>query len=288
MATNQFFNNFNFTQTQNLYENLVIESIKMYGADVLYMPRTLVKEDVLYGEDTLSIFDDAIEIEMYIGDVEGFGGDGDLLSKFGVEVNDTLTLQVSKKRFEQARAENLMLEVGYNMIQEDGDELLLEVGTDQGYNFTPGANTTSVQMFRPREGDLIHFPLSNTVFEVKFVEDEKTFYQHGSLNLYEMRCELFQFSHERFETGNTSIDTMASDASLDLRATELLLEDGERLLTEDGDSLIMESGTTSDGVVVGINIDTVDTQAENNYYKQQSLSIIDFSERNPFSDLREY
>src|SRR5210317_2248317 len=103
MATNQFFNNFNFGLTQTLYENLVVESIKMYGADVLYMPRTLVKEDVLYREDTLSVFDDAIEIEMYVKDVEGFGGDGDLLSRFGVEVYDTVNLTVSKKRFDQAR-----------------------------------------------------------------------------------------------------------------------------------------------------------------------------------------
>lgn len=289
MATNQFFNNFNFGLTQTLYENLVIESIKMYGADVLYMPRTLVKEDVLYREDTLSIFDDAIEVEMYVKDIEGFGGDGDLLSRFGVEVYDTINLTVSKKRFEQSRAENLMLEVGYNMIQEDGDELLLETATDQGYNFIPGSNTTSVSMFRPREGDLIHFPLSNTVFEVKFVEDEETFYPHGTLYTYELRCELFQFSSERFATGNTSIDTMALNESLDLRASEVLLEDGNKLLSEDGDSIVFESASIdSDNVQIGVDVESIDGLAQNDYYRQQSLSIIDFSERNPFSEVQEY
>jgi hypothetical protein len=289
VPTNRFFNNFNFTATQNLYENLIIETIKIYGADVLYMPRTLVKEDVLYAEDTLSIFDDAIELEMYVKDVEGFGGDGDILSRFGVQVYDTINLTVSKKRFEQSRVENLMLEIGYNMIQEDGNELILETATDQGYNFIPGSNTTTLSLVRPREGDLLWFPLSNSVFEVKFVEDEETFYPHGTLYTYELRCELFEFSSERFETGNSSIDFLADKESLDLRNAEVLLEDENRLLNEDGDSMILETFTLDGAdVAVGLNIETIDPLSENDYYQQQAISIIDFSERNPFSELREY
>ena len=166
MATNLFFNNYAFSQEQNLIEDLIIESIKIYGFDCYYLPRSIVAEDSLFGEDVLSKFDNAYSVEMYIKSVDGFEGEGDFLSKFNIEIRDEMVLTVSQRRF--------------------GEEV--EVLNNEGVG-------------RPAEGDLIYFPLNNKIFEVKFVEHEEIFYQMGSLQTYDLRCELFKYSHRRIEKG---------------------------------------------------------------------------------------
>jgi hypothetical protein len=189
-STNFYFNNYQNSLEQRLIEDLIIESIKIYGIECYYMPRDLVAKDELWGEDTLSKFDNAYQIEMYIKSVDGFEGDGDFLSKFGLEIRDEMTLTVSQRRFDE------------------------EILIDQ----------TTVDSNRPMEGDLIYFPLNGKIFEVKFVEHEAVFYQMGSLQTYDLRCELFEYSHEILDTGIRDIDIIEDKFSGDLGFTEITLE----------------------------------------------------------------
>ena len=168
MATNKFFKH-TVKSEQGLMEDLTIETIKIYGHDVIYIPRTLVNRDFLFGEDTISNFEQGINLEMYISSVDGFEGEGDFASKFGIQIKDTVEFIVSKKVF----SKNLSHETTIN---------------------------------RPREGDLIYLPLTKGLFEIKFVEHENPFYQLGKLYSYKISCELFEYSEEDFTTGFTDID----------------------------------------------------------------------------------
>ena len=240
-TTNLYFNNHAFSGEQNLIEDLIIESIKIYGVDCYYIPRTVVDEDLVFGEDTLSKFDDAYLIEMYIKSVDGFEGEGDFLSKFNVEIRDEMVLTVSRRRFdEEITSPNTTKDIG-----------------------------------RPAEGDLIYFPLNNKVFEVKFVEHEAVFYQMGSLQTYDLRCELFEYSHERLDTGIAAIDSVEEAYSLDF-VDNVLLETGYSILTESGEPISIQpiSKTT----------ESVDKGAANEQFKSSAIDFIDFSEMNPFSE----
>lgn len=179
-TTNFYFNTLGHYGEQNLIEDLIVESIKIYGIDCYYMPRTIVNEDNLFGEDTLSKFEDAYPLEMYIKSVNGFEGDGTFLSKFGLEIRDEMVLSVAQRRF--------------------GEEISYD-------------NTTK-EAGRPVEGDLIFFPLNNKIYEVKFVEHEVVFYQMGKLQTYDLTCELFEYSSERIDTGIQVIDAIEDKYSI--------------------------------------------------------------------------
>lgn len=171
MTTNPYFNSNYFGQPeQDLTESLTVESIQMHGIDVKYIPRTLVAYDHLLGEDALSSFNDAYTIEMYIKSFDSWGGDSDFLSRFKLEIRDEVTLQVSITRFNEV----------ITALDED--------------------------IKRPMEGDLIYFPFSKRVFEIKFVEHEEVFYQVGKLFTYEIRQKLFEYNAETFDTGDENID----------------------------------------------------------------------------------
>ena len=154
---------------QSLIEDLVVESIQIYGVDVWYIPRTIVAKDDILNEDDLSTYDNAYLVEMYVKSVDGFEGEGDFLSKFGLQIRDSITMTMAQRTYE--------LEVG--MITE---------------------------INRPREGDLIYLPLNNKFFELQHVEHEAIFYQIGSLQTYDLRAELFEYSGETFNTGDATID----------------------------------------------------------------------------------
>ena len=170
MPTNVYFSAKN-KQEQFLYEDLVIESLKMYGQDVMYIPRESITVDELMNED-YARFTDAYNIEMYIENTEGFAGEGDLLGKFGLEVRDQATFIVSRRRWEQ------LVSIFNNNLTTD----------------------------RPVEGDLIFLPLSRSMFEIKFVEHEQPFYQLSNLPTYKLECEKFEYNGENFETGISDID----------------------------------------------------------------------------------
>ena len=173
MALNTYFTQ-GTTGEQDMHESLVIEQIKMFGKNVYYIPRTLVKNDSVFGEDTMSKFEGAFEIEAFIEDNTGFRGDGDMFSKFGVQISDQATFVVSRSRFTAA--------------VDDNAELIVEG--------------------RPNEGDLVYFPMANKIFEIQFVEYEVPFFTLGKQYTWGLRCELFQYSDEDFETGITAVDAI--------------------------------------------------------------------------------
>ena len=283
MATNAYFKNFTYGREQDLIEDLTIEAIKVYGHNIKYMPRTIIDLDHLYGEDTLSKFDEAIDIEMYIKNVEGFEGEGDLLSRFGLEIRDQITFTVARKRFDQAiTSPKIMTEVGYNLIFEDGST------TTPSRQYLSGSPDTDSFMLegsdylntinRPQEGDLIYFPMVSKIFEIKFVEHEQIFYQTGRLQTYDVRCELFEYSSERIDTGNTEIDLIESTYSLDTLIYQFTLEDGTGVAQlEDGGTLLQE-----------YTIETTDASANNEFFQSNADNILDFSEMNPFGDTDRY
>ena len=288
MATNVYFNNFAYAREQDLVEDLTIESIKIYGHNVKYMPKSIQEIDNLFGEDKLLKYETAADVEMYVKNVEGFEGEGDFMSKFGLQINDQLTLTVARKRFDQIKTEKLTTEVGYNYLQESAntdapsrqflsntaasntESIILETGTT-------GVNNYQISSERPQEGDLIFFPLVNKLFEIKFVEHEQIFYQTGRLQTYDLRCELFKYSSERIRTGNTEIDSIETKQSLSTLAYQFKLEDDTMLLEEDGGSLLQE-----------FTIETTDKAANNSFFEFEGDSVIDFSESNPFSEVDRY
>jgi hypothetical protein len=274
MATNKYFRPFTYGREQDTAEDLVIESIKIYGLDVKYMPRTIVGPDTLLGEDPLSKFEDAIDIEMYIKNTQQFEGEGDFLSKFNLEIRDQITFVMARKRWEQVSNEKMLTEVGYNIQLENGSTtswgtstaLRLENGGTEGYQ------TTSP---RPFEGDFIFFPLNNKLYEIKFVEHENIFYQHGKLYTYELTCELVdRMGAIDLNTGNTAIDAIESRYSQDILIYQIQNQDGTNILSEDGGYMLQE-----------YRIETQNKTANNEVFFTGSIDYLDFSERNPFSEI---
>ena len=250
-TVNHYFNNFTNSMEQNLVEDLIIESIRIYGIECLYIPRTLVKEDLLFGEDVLSKFSTAYPIEMYVKSVDGFEGDGTFLSKFGLEIRDQMILTMARRRFVEE-------------VYVDGTDT---VGTTD----------------RPNEGDLIYFPLNNKLFEIKFVEHEAIFYQMGSLQTYDITCELFEYSHERLDTGIAAIDNIETAQSGDMLAFQITDEAGNIFNMEDGSGMVQEN----------YRIEDTDNAANNEFFTTQTTDLtdgsdnnfIDWTESNPFGEL---
>ena len=161
-------------QEQKFIENLIVETIEIYGQDIYYVPRTIVNRDTVLGEDADSQFDSAKAIRAYVNNVEGWEGQGELLSKFGVRIEDKTTFIFSREKFKEKVDDSTVLNV-------------------EG---------------RPNEGDLIWFPVTKHLFEIKFVEAEKPFYQLGKGYVWECQCELFEYSDEDLDTGIAEIDAI--------------------------------------------------------------------------------
>lgn len=245
MPTNVYFDT-GSTPEQRLYENLIIEQLKAFGHDVYYLPRKLVNEDTLFGEDTLSSFNDAYMVEMYLDNIEGFEGQKEMMTRFGLDMQDEATWVVSKRRFEQ------LISADQNLI----------VST------------------RPNEGDLIYFPIAKKLFEISFVDHDDPFYQLSNLPVFKMRCRTFEYSSEALDTGVSEIDDIQTTESTNALDYQLVLETATEsgtnyLITEDGAFIVSEE----------YNIDTIDTSSDSEYFETQGDSILDFTERNPFGEV---
>lgn len=213
MPTNVYFNHA-VQSEQDLHEDLVVESLRFYGHEVFYLPRTIVDEDELFGEDTSSKFGDAYQVEMYIENTEGFEGEGDLLSKFGVEVRDQATFVLSRRTWQR------FISLDSNL-----------------------ATST-----RPQEGDLIYFPLGNQVFEIRFVEHENPFYQLGKLNVFKLQCETFEYSHEEIDVGIAELDNIEDKFSYQVTMT-LGAGSGDYIVGETVTQTVNTGKTVSGNVV---------------------------------------
>jgi len=204
MATSLYFNNFGASNEQNLIEDLIIESIRMYGKDMYYIPRTKNNVSDVFRDVQYSTYDNPIFVEMYIRNVDGFQGDGEFLSKFGVEVRDQITFTMAQRVFNE------------------------EVG-----KYTNES--------RPLEGDLIWFTLTNALYQIKYVNKKAIFYQMGALQTYDIVCELYEGNSDIFNTGIAEIDTKYNSLSLAEDTYFILAEDGTVLVTEYGESILNEN-----------------------------------------------
>ena len=282
MAVNKYFQrNFASPNEQRLAEDIIVESIKIQGVDVQYLPRAAYNRDSLLGEDPLSQFNLAVPIEVYINNVQNFEGEGDLLTKFGLEIRDSLTMTMAIRRWDQIRTETIMDEVGYNYQVETANTQAFGRELSDSYTLETGsANGYSIASSRPREGDLIFVPFINNsngaIYEVKFVENEKIFYQHGKQYTYELKCELFRYSSERIDTGNTLIDTIETRYTTDMLVFQYTLENGDTLVDESSGYIIQEFelSTQASGANNSLLLNLVDRE-----------DYIDFSEHNPFSEV---
>lgn len=250
MATNQYIKpQQGYIQEQNLYEEMLIENIQISGLDFVYIPRTLSDSfDQIFGEDVLSSFDSHAVLEMWLEDFSGFGGESEMLSKFGMEIRDTATFIISRKRYQ---------EVVVPIVPETRNEKLKT---------------------RPCEGDLIYAPFSKSLFELKFVEDEAPgFYQLNKKYVWSLRCELVQINNEKFSTGNTEVDDMFG-RNLNRLDNSLLQEDGFTILCEDGGFI------TTEEYIISSPYDDMLGYGDDTAIKKEFLEIMDFSEDNPFSE----
>jgi hypothetical protein len=283
MATNSYFTQ-GTTGEQDLVGSLVTEQIKMFGKDVYYIPRTLVNRDSVFEEDSLSAFNGAYLIEAYIEDATGFRGDGDMFSKFGVRISDQVTFIISRERFTAA--------------VDDNAQLIVEG--------------------RPNEGDLIHLPMANKTFEIQFVEHEVPFYQLGKVHVWGLRCELFEYSDEDFNTGVAEIDAVevnfanavtinvADGGTGDFVAGEIVTGGSSNVTSEvkswnsatrqlivfnrSGMYAIPETltGNTSGAAWTSATYNTLNnmnSDTDQNFtLETQADAILDFTESNPFGD----
>ena len=281
---------------QNLYENIIIESLKIYGQDVYYLPRTLVNEDRIFGDDVPSQFNSSYKIEMYIENIEGFDGEGDLFSRFGEEIRDEATFVVARKRWTQ----------------------------------TIGKYQNEINSVRPNEGDLIYLPLTKKLFQINHVEHEQPFYQLGNLPLYKMRCQLFEYNDENLNTGVNTIDAIEqanayeyilnlnttsvanrigdtatqildsasglqmvgevsrwSDSDRNLHLIHIGANDGKyhEFVTSRPIRITGDARADSDFTILSISENNqISNNEQNDYFSTLSDDFLDFTEANPFGD----
>ena len=259
MPTNHYFqggDGIGSSEEKKLFEDLILEGLKIYGHDVYYLPRTLVNRDLILGEDVASKFNAAYLCEMYMDTTEGFGGEQELISKFGLEIREDSTFTVSKRR--------------WNDLVEDP--------------------ATLIKADRPNEGDLIYFPLMNSFFEIQFVEDQEPFFQLGNLPVYKLRVTRFEYSSERLDTGVSDIDAAEDKYSLDMLNHQMTLEAEEGSLLLENDSA---SGESNYFLLESYEIQTQSPYADNIDLDNEagfdtasvSDDILDFTERNPFGEV---
>ena len=255
MPTNVYFDT-GTTSEQRLYEDLIIEQLKIYGQDVYYLPRKLANKDTIFGEDPASSFDDSYIIEMYVDNSDGYMGEQEIIKKFGLELRDDIRFTLSKLRWEQ-------------LIKNNSD-LVAE---------------------RPQEGDLVYFPTTKAFFEIQFVEHEQPFYQQSALPVYKLSCTRFEYSSERIDTGIAEIDKVEDALSTDTMNFQFTLENevGSLLLENDLGAInyfINEEFTmaTQQPVDQGKAFET----AAGTNTSSTGDDILDFSERNPFGEVDDY
>jgi len=256
MPTNVYFDT-GTTSEQRLYEDLIIEQLKIYGQDVYYLPRKLANKDTIFGEDPSSSFDDSYIIEMYVDNTDGYMGEQEIIKKFGLELRDDIKFTVSKLRWE-------------TLISNNSD-----------------LQTT----LRPNEGDLVYFPTTKAFFEIQFVEHEQPFYQQSALPVYKLSCTKFEYSSERIDTGITEIDATEDALSTDTMAFQFSLENetGAFVLESSVGSIdyfVNEEFTmaTQQPVDQGKAFET----AAGTNTSSTADDILDFSERNPFGEVDDY
>ena len=326
MAVNTHFHTSNLATVsteRTLYSDLIAEAIQIYGHDVYYLDRTLVAEDTLLGEDSLSKFVTQAKIEMYMEDGEGgFAGEKELMSKFGLENLSEATFVVSKLRF-QEMTKQIQIETATDT--SSSGSILLEAGTiDTTASPTLKFEDTSTYYIlnetdatdsdRPLEGDAIFHPVLKKLFQINFVDHDEPFFQLDNNPVYKLRCRLFEYSSEALDTGITAIDALEDDLSRQALIYQFTLEqssavnedirlewgvadaglvleetDGDNILGENdsssvGESIILENGSYLLNEEYIVGDFDQDKTAQNELFDELDDDVLDFTESNPFGD----
>jgi hypothetical protein len=296
MSTNSAFHTSNLhslATERSLYQNLIKEAIQIYGHDVYYVNRDTVALDNVLGEDSLSSYTKQTPIEMYVEDAEGFGGDKEIITQFGLENRNEITFVVSKERFQEMDSQfviesgtdttggGILLESG-SIDQSGSSSTLSSVQGDD--NFYVLQDIASTDADRPQEGDLVYHPVIAKMFEINFVDHDEPFYQLDNNPVYKLRCKQFEYSSEDIATGIDTIDTIEDDLSRSSSAFQFTLENevGSIQLenaadTSDAEFLISEDYIIGDYVT--------DKTAQNELFDVLDDTVIDFTESNPFGDV---
>tara|TARA_R100001015_G_C4613162_1_gene168790 strand:- start:338 stop:1315 length:978 start_codon:yes stop_codon:yes gene_type:complete len=322
MAVNKHFHTSNVAAVateQSLYSNLVAEAIQIYGHDVFYIDRTIVAEDSVFGEDSLSIFRDAAKIEMYMENGDGgFAGEREIMNQFGLQNLSEATFVVNKLRFQEL-TKQITIESGTD--SEEGGSVLLEAGTLaaistdlEGSDFYILSETDATDSDRPFEGDAIYHPILKKMFQVNFVDHDEPFFQLDNNPVYKLRCRLFDYSSEELNTGIDTIDEIEDALSVASSEFQFTLESNtatvnavqlepnigriihetesdELVAHEDSDmttsagSLISETGEylIQESYIIGDM--SSDKNSQNELFDSVDDTILDFSESNPFGDV---
>ena len=268
MAVNSAFHTSNLhslATERSLYQNLIKEAIQIYGHDVYYVNRDTIALDNVLGEDTLSKFTKQTPIEMYVEDAEGFGGDKEIITQFGLENRNEITFVVSKERFQEMDSQ-FVLESGTDTT---GGGILLETASiDQAgnsstltsvqgdNNFYVLQDTTSTDADRPIEGNLVYHPIFAKMFEISFVDHDEPFYQLDNNPVYKLRCKQYEYSSESIDTGIATIDAIEGELSTDSLEFQFTLEQA----TTVGESLTIDNTNyTIDATNITIDRTTVKT-----------------------------
>jgi hypothetical protein len=302
MAINTAFHTSNLSSIateRTLYQNLIKEAIQIYGHDVYYMDRQSVNEDTLFGEDTLNQFNTQHPIEMYVEDGEGYAGDKEIMTQFGLENRNEITFVVSKERFQELDRQ-VQIESG---TDSTGGSILLEAGTiDQSEdsstlttvsgdnNFYVIQDTAATDSDRPLEGDLVYHPVLTKVFEVSFVDHDEPFHQLDNNPVYKLRCKQYEYSSEVIDTGIAVIDAIEGDLSTDTTGYQFTLQqsttqnenirleyslDGLLLEETDGDNITAENDDSSVGT--NILLENAADSGDSAYLIQEDYIVGDMS-----------
>ncbi len=214
-----YFDNFNNFAEQDLIDSLVSESLSIYGHTVFYLPRSIVKNDEIWSEDSLSYYHDAYEFDMYIKSYDSYEGDGTFLSKFNLEIRDQITFTVARRAF------------GVEISSKRAD------------------------IQRPREGDLVYSTMMRRIFVIKYVNNSAVYYQMGDLQTWDIVCEVWEYSNERFNTGVDAIDSIEQQYSVSNVYANNVYEDAMS-----------------------------DVFAQNQEFQEAGASIVDWTQVDPFSE----
>ena len=309
MAVNSAFHTSNLhsiATERNLYSDLIREAIQIYGHDVYYMDRTIVAEDNILGEDSLSKYRTQHPIEMYMEDGDGgFAGERELINQFGLQNLSEATFVVNKSRFQEL---DRQIQIQDGTDTSSGGSILLEAGTiDQSSdsstlstvtgdnNFYIIQDTAATDSDRPQEGDVIYHPVLDKMFQINFVDHDEPFYQLDSNPVYKMRCRLYDYSSEIIDTGISDIDAIEDEQSQDTLIYQFTLEqssavneeirletgtddlDTGLLLEEtDGDNIVGESDSTSVGE--SILLEQAADSGDDQYLIQEDYIVGDFDQ----------
>ena len=306
MATNTAFHTSNLhsiAAERNLYSDLIKEAIQIYGHDVYYMDRTLVAEDTVWGEDSLSKYRTQHPIEMYMEDADGgFAGEKELMNQFGLQNLSEATFVVNKIRFQELDRQmqiedgtdtssggSIQLEVGSTdqsslsstlstatqsfIFDESGEKVVLEddntgriLSEESGNNFYIIQDTAATDSDRPQEGDVIYHPVLDKMFQINFVDHDEPFYQLDNNPVYKMRCRLYDYSSEIIDTGISDIDAIESEQTQDALIYQFTMEQSSAV-TED---IRLEYGTDDD-VASGLLLE--ETDGDNILGESDSTSV---------------